>query len=140
MAIPMVSQVLKEVDEMKTKKERIEHLRYHRQNKVMLELLKYAFDPKIKFSLPEGAPPYKKDQVLADTESGLYSRFRSFYIFLEGGSPGLTNARREKLFIELLESINEKEAELLICVKDKKLPYKQIDAKLVKEAFPGLIG
>jgi len=139
MSIPMVSRVLKEVDEKPTKKEKIDHLRYHRQNKVMIELLRYVFDPKVKFSLPEGSPPYKKDQLLAENESGLYPRFRSFYIFLEGGSPGLTNARREKLFIELLESINTEEAELIVSVKDKKLPYKTITAKIVQEAFPGLI-
>jgi hypothetical protein len=47
--------------------------------------------------------------------------------------------RRETLFIELLENINPLEAKILLAVKDKKLPFKGLTAKLVEEAFPGLL-
>lgn len=139
MPLPLVSTVLKEVSEKKTTKEKVDHLLYHRGNKVMISLLKYVFDPRVEFDLPEGAPPYTEDKVLESNESGLYGRFRSFYIFLKDGSPGLTQPKREMLFIELLESIHPDEAKLIIAVKDKKLPYKGITAKTVEKAFPGLI-
>jgi hypothetical protein len=47
--------------------------------------------------------------------------------------------RREGLFLNLLESLNPEEAELLIAAKDKKMKYKGITKKLVNDAFPNLI-
>jgi len=43
------------------------------------------------------------------------------------------------MFIELLETVDAEEAELIIAAKDKKSPYKNITKKLVQEAFPGLL-
>lgn len=137
MSLPTVSSVLKEVDEKKTKKEKIEHLRYHRQNKVMIRLLKYVFDPKIKFALPEGTPPYKPSEF--EEPSALYREDRRLYLFIEGGNPDLNPVRREMLFIEVLETVHPDDAKLLLAVKDKTLPYKSITEKLIKEAFPKLL-
>lgn len=137
MSLPTVSSVLKEVDEKKTKKEKIEHLRYHRQNKVMIRLLKYVFDPKIKFALPEGTPPYKPSEF--EEPSALYREDRRLYLFIEGGNPDLNPVRREMLFIEVLETVHPDDAKLLLAVKDKTLPYKSITEKIVKEAFPKLL-
>jgi hypothetical protein len=58
---------------------------------------------------------------------------------VEGGNPNLKQIRREFLFIQLLETLSPKEAQLMASVKDKKLPFKGISEKLVQEAFPGLI-
>ena len=64
---------------------------------------------------------------------------RKLYLFVEGGNPNLKPNRREYLFIELLESIHPKEAELLLQVKDKKLKCNGLTYNLVKETFPKLI-
>jgi hypothetical protein len=64
---------------------------------------------------------------------------RRLYLFLKGGNPNITKLRREALYIELLESVHPEDAKMLIAAKSKKLPYKGINAKLVKEAFPGLL-
>ena len=104
------------------------------------ELLKYAFHPDIKFLLPEGAPPYKT--VGSPDEYNptyLYPNIRKLYLFVEGGNDGLTTLRREQLFVQLLEELHPKEAEVLIQVKDKKLKYRGLTYKLVKETFPDLI-
>ena len=61
------------------------------------------------------------------------------YLFVEGGNDGLTTLRREQLFVQLLEELHPKEAEVLIQVKDKKLKYRGLTYKLVKETFPDLI-
>jgi hypothetical protein len=138
MRLPLVSSILKDASEIKSKKDRVKFLRSHHPNKVMLQLLKYAFDPKIKFALPEGNPPYSPCGVL-DNEAGLYQEARRLYLFIEGGHPDLTQLRRETLFIQVLESIPPAEAELLLAVKDKNLPYKGINLLIVREAFPGLV-
>ena len=111
---------------------------YKNDSPALRAILKYAYDPKVKFILPEGAPPYKQNQ-LPDLQSVLYSELRKLYLFVEGGNPNLKQTRREYLFIQLLENLDKEDAELIVAVKDKKIPYKGITAKLVKEAFPGLI-
>jgi hypothetical protein len=58
---------------------------------------------------------------------------------MEGGNPNLNAIKREQIFIQMLESINADDAELLVAMKDKKSPYKNITKDIVVEAFPGLI-
>jgi hypothetical protein len=138
MKMPTVSTILKEASEIKSRKDRLNFLKSHHPNTLMKTLLKYVYDPNIKFALPEGKPPYKPCDNF-DIENVLYTEQRRLYLFLEGGNPNLSPLRREILFVQLLESIEPAEAELLLAVKDKKLPYKGITEKLVREAFPSLL-
>ena len=61
------------------------------------------------------------------------------YLFLEGGHPTLPQLKREKLFIEVLESVHPDDAKFLLLLKDKKLP-EGLDVKQVVKAFPGIDG
>ena len=104
------------------------------------ELLKYAFHPDIKFVLPEGAPPYKTIGSPDEwNPTYLYPNIRKLYLFVEGGHEGLTTMRREQLFVQMLESLHPKEAEVLVQVKDKKLKYRGLPYKLVKESFSDIL-
>lgn len=101
-------------------------------------ILKYACDPNIKWLLPDGPLPediWTPSDL--DDYAALYSEIRTFYLYVEGGKPDLKQLRREQLFIELLNNIAPDDAQLLILIKDKKLP-EGLDAKLVKKAFPNL--
>ena len=100
---------------------------FEARRKVLLEnesnplkdLLRYAFHPDIKFALPSGAPPYKT--VGSPDEYNptyLYPNIRKFYLYIEGGHDGLTQLRREQLFVSMLESLHPKEADVVIQVKD----------------------
>jgi hypothetical protein len=104
------------------------------------EILKYAFHPDIKFALPPGKPPYKTigspDEY---NPTYLYPNIRKFYLYIEGGHAGLTQLRREQLFIQMLESLHPKEADLVIQIKDKKLNYRGLTYKLVKTTFPEIL-
>lgn len=137
MRLRSIAAILKECSELATVNERIEHLQKN-QHPVMLMLLKYAYDPGIVFILPEGAPPYKPCDFL-DQEGRLYTEARKLYLFIEGGNPNLNKVKREMLFIQLIESLDKRDAELLISIKDKKLPYKGITEKIVRAAFPDLL-
>lgn len=132
-----VSEILEKANTLKTKKERIDYLRSN-DNVALRGIIQLALDPKFIWSLPVGAPPYKPFRGV-DNEGVLYSEMRRLYIFLEGGHPTLKQMRREQLFIQLLESVTPKDAEMLIAVKDKKLPYKGITRDVIHEAFPGLL-
>ena len=59
------------------------------------------------------------------------------YIFLPETNAKRT--RKEQLFIELLEVLDPDDAELLIAMKDRKMPYENITEDLVRKTFPDLL-
>lgn len=128
--------ILKECSEPKSVKERVAKLQ---QNglPVVQQILKYAFDPNIKFLLPEGDPPYKPNEYV-DQEGILFSEARKLYLFVEGGNNNLTKFRRETLFVQFIEGIDKNDAILICAIKDKKLPFKTLTKDIVKQAFPTL--
>lgn len=133
-----ISELLKACAEAKKVEERVELLKITaNKSPAVLTILKYAFDPNIKFLLPDTDPPYKPSEFL-DQEARLYSELRRMYLFIEGGNPNLTKFKREMLFIQLLESVDPNDAKLLCSIKNKKLPFKELTSKIVLKAFPGL--
>lgn len=132
-----LAEILKKASEFDKKADRLEWLRLN-DSAALRAVLKYAYDPKVKFLLPEGAPPYKPNK-LPDLQSVLYSELRKMYLFVEGGNPALKPTRREYLFVQLLENLDKEDAELIAAVKDKKIPYKGITKKFVEETYPGLL-
>jgi len=132
-----LAEILKRASDLEKKQERIQFL-YQYDSQALRALLKYAYDPKIKFLLPEGAPPFKKND-LPDLQSVLYSELRKMYLFIEGGNPNLKQVRREYLFVQFLENLDKDDAELILAVKDKKIPYKGITKKFIEEVYPGLL-
>lgn len=133
-----VAETLEKISKIPKRVDRLAALQKERGNAALLTVLQGAFDPRIEWLLPEGVPPFKKND-LPDLESVLYAEIRKIYLFVKGGNDNLKPLRRESLFIQLLESCAPADADLLCAIKDKKMPYKGIDAKLVKEAFPGLL-
>ena len=131
--------IFAEIAKAKTKEDKRAVLLKHGQNGALKEVLKYAFHPDIKFLLPPGNPPHKTVVDETDNPTYLYGLIRKLYLFVEGGNPSLKPARREYLFIEMLESIHSLEAELLLQIKDKKIKCKGLTYNLVKETFPELI-
>ena len=129
MSISLVH-ILADVAKAKNKKDKKEILLKHGNNGALREILKYTYDPNIKFLLPPGNPPYKSVVDESENPTYLYGLVRKLYLFVEGGNPNLKPNRREYLFIELLESIQ---------VKDKKLKCNGLTYNLVKETFPKLI-
>jgi len=134
-----MADIFSRVEKETSRKRKVAILRHHRPNSLMLKMLKYNFDPNIEFDLPEGDPPFKKNDAINDNDSGLYGEERRLYLFIKGGNPNLKSVRREELFIQVLESIHPREAKVLLAVKDKSLSYKGLTKKLVEEAFPGLL-
>lgn len=132
-----VYEILKKADELENLQERKAFLLQH-DTPAVQTILRCVYDPNIKFLLPKGKAPYKPTEF--DRQEGrLYSEIRKMYLFIEGGNPNLSQVKREQIFIELLESIDRNDAELLVAVKDKKLPFKNITRNLVEKTYPGLI-
>lgn len=132
-----LAEVLEKCAEFKKKSERVEALQANAELQPAIKtVMEYMFNPNIVFVLPEGAPQYRPSEF--DEPGRFYSELRKMYLFVEGGHPGLTKLRRESLFVELLESIHPKDAELLLAMKDKTCPYKGITKDVAMAAFPEL--
>lgn len=100
-------------------------------------ILQYCFHPSAKWALPPGKPPYKPCEY-PNIENMLYGETRKMYLFLEGGNDNLSQLKRERLFIDLLESVTPEDAKLLISIKDKKLPFEGLKPETIKKAYPGI--
>jgi hypothetical protein len=136
--VKLVYEVLEEAQGKKTKKEKIEVLRAN-ESWALKDVLRGALDSKISWLVPEGTPPYSPSQG-HNTSSNLLRQNVQFSYFVKGGKgEQIMKAKREQIYITLLESIHPKDAELVIHMVSKNLPYKSITKDIVKEAFPGLI-
>lgn len=136
MANKLISDILEQISNETKRTEKINILQKNKDNAALAAVLQATFDERIIFELPEGAPPYKVADDMVDNTAGLYREFRKFYIFTKNQrSAAMKPAKREQLFIEMLESIHPKEAKLLLAMKDKTMPYKGITKKLVLEAY-----
>jgi hypothetical protein len=90
------------------------------------QFLKMAVDPVERINgIPEGLPPnYKGEFDMPDGISDTTARqeFRRIKNFLPGGpTEGLTKARREALWTNLMEGMHWKEARVLTNIKDQTL-------------------
>lgn len=132
-----VSEILEKASQITDRAERIEFLQ--KNSSVPLHtVLQGAFDPKIKWLLPEGEPPYKPND-LVDQQHIFFSECRKMYLFVEGGNNDLKPLKREALFVQLLENVDPKDAKLLLAIKDKHMPYPGVTEDIIREAFPGLL-
>ena len=142
MAKQMISEVLNYAAGLATKKEKIEYLQAN-NTRPLRSILKGSFDDSVVFNLPKGNPPYRKDEAPKGLEpSNLHKVCRRFKYFFKGGQGDtLTDVRREKMFIDCLESLHPDEADLLLMMKDKKMAgkYKGLTPALIADAFPNLL-
>ena len=102
-------------------------------------ILQLNFDPNLKLDLPEGSPPYTKDERATDVAASSLTKALGILPHLLVGEK-LPRVKKETRFIGILESLYFKDAEVIILAKDKKLHtvYPELTRELVREAFPGL--
>jgi hypothetical protein len=132
-----ISEILTKANAIKDAEERKNFIRQN-DSPALQTILKYCYDPNIKWLLPKGPAPYSPSEHV-EGHGMLYSEARKLYLFVEGGNNNLSRHKREMLFINLLESIDKNDAELLVSVKDKELPYKLLTRKFIEKVYPGLI-
>ena len=133
-----IPQIIEEVDKAPNKETRVIVLRAY-NHPVLRGVLQINFNPDVKLALPEGTPPYKRDEKIPAgySETNLFSEFRRMYIWLDPNI-NLNKLKKEQLFIQMLEGIHWTEADVLCLAKDKKLQtkYKNLKEDIVREAFP----
>ena len=134
---PLFSEILSKVSKLKTKKEKVTHLRQYNTDALRM-VIKSSFDPKVKWALPFGEVPYRPNDAPEGTEHSMLSyEARKLYHFIEGGNNLITQNKRESMFVQMLEGLHPDEADVIIAAKDKILhqKYKGLSSNVVREAF-----
>jgi len=132
----LISEILQKAHNAKTKAEKIKILKDH-ESAALKSVLIINYDESVVSLLPEGAPPFNKNEAPAGTEhTKLEHEARLLHHFFKGGS-NISGMKREQMFIQLLEGLHPDEAEVVIKAKDKELGKRyKVTKACVSEAFP----
>ena len=163
---PFVFEVLDLASQQKSSAKTVEALKQYEHDCVKM-IMVWNFDSSVISLLPEGEVPYGETQNqtvykgslsenLAREAAGgesatgqdldgrgrtsLRREYQNLYHYVKGGNDTLTTTRREMMFINLLQGLHPREAEVIVLTKDKKLGDKyKITLDQVKEAYPDIV-
>jgi len=135
-------EIFDEFEEQKTKEGRMQVIERN-LSKLLVDVLQLTYHPAFQWKVKELPENYKipTDVLPGITHDSLNTQLRRLYMFREGDptAEALTDKRRNELLIQILESIEPREAEVVLGIFQKDLGVKGLNYKFVKEAFPNLI-
>jgi hypothetical protein len=134
-----IFEVIDEAKKAKTKKAKLEVLKKN-ESWALKDILKGTLDPKIDWLIPKGEAPYTPNEG-HNAPSNLLKQHKKFQYLVKGVPTyaNMSTLKRERICIELLESIHPEDAELVVSMINKKPFGGGITPKLVNEAFPNLV-
>ena len=134
-------EVFDEFEQAPSKKSKMETIQRN-LSQLLIQVLELTFHPKYQWLVDEMPEDYK----VPDTKPGislcqLSTEIRKLYLFQKGNptAEALTDRKRHELLIQLLESLEPREAEVIIGIFKKDQGVKGLTYKFVKEAFPKLL-
>jgi len=132
-----IFEVFESVQKTKSRQDKINILKENNCS-ALRDVCRGFYDDVIQWNLPPGTPPYTPN-IPQSVSSTLLKQHLQFKYFVKGSiGDQLPAFKRERIFVNVLESIHPKDAEILIDMINKK-PIKGITKKLVEETFPKLI-
>ena len=162
---PFVFEILELASKQRSNAKKVEVLKTYEHDSIK-SIFIWNFDESVISLLPEGDVPYanadeqsvysgtlsenlKREAYGGESATGqdlsgrgrtsLRREFQNLYHYVKGGNNTLTTIRREMMFINLLQGLHPKEAEVVILTKDKKLTDKyKISHEVVKQAYPDI--
>jgi hypothetical protein len=138
---PFIHEILELVGEQRTKAKRVDILKEYRDDSLTAILI-WNFDDRVQSAVPAGQVPYKENEVPVGTDhTSLRREWKNLYHFIKGGNDSLSGLRRETMFVQMLEGLHPKEAEIICLIKDKELEsvYPKVTFDVVKQAFPDIV-
>ena len=137
-----IYEVFDEFEEAKNKKERMDVIGRN-LSPTLVKILELAYHPQYQWKVKELPENYKipNDILPGITFDNLNSQLRRLYLFRVGDrtAESLNEKRRTEILVQMLESIEPREAEIILGIFQKDLGVKGLDYKFVKEAFPNLL-
>ena len=162
---PFIFEILDLVNAQKTNAKKVEVLQNYEHESIKT-IFVWNYDSSVISLLPPGPVPYgetnaqttfagtlseniAKEAAGGESATGqdldgrnktsIRHEFTNFYHFVQGGNNSLTTTRREMIFINMLQGLHPKEAEVLCLVKDKDLESKyNVSIDQVKQAYPNM--
>ena len=131
-----IVETLEMVSKAKTREEKRQILK-DRENFATKAILQLNYHPDVKWKIPKGSPPYTPNENQAD--ASLHYEVKKLDYYVDPSPHNLPMLRREAMFVQLLERLTPKDAKLLIDKKDKKISYKGLSYKLVRDTWPDLL-
>jgi hypothetical protein len=111
--------------------------------KTLVQVFELAYHPNFQWLIEEMPEGYKipTDMLPGLSPQTLSTQLRKLYLFQKGNpsAEALTPEKRTQLLLQLLESIEPREAEVVIGILAKDLGVRGLDYKFIKEAFPNLL-
>lgn len=135
-------EVFDEFEMSKNKKERMDVIARN-LSQLLVDVLKLTFHPAFEWKVKNLPEDYRvpTDVLPGITHDTLNRQIRKLYMFRVGDPTAekLTEQRRKELLVQLLESLEPREAEIILGIFQKDLGVKGLDYKFVKEAFPNML-
>jgi hypothetical protein len=135
-------EVFDEFEMCKNKKERMEVIGRN-LSQLLVDVLKLTYHPNYNWKIKELPDTYKipTDVLPGITHDTLNRQLRRLYMFQSGHPTAerLTEGRRKELLVQILESLEPREAEIILGIFNKDLGVNGLDYKFVKEAFPKML-
>ena len=138
---PSVVEILGLVDDTKGKQAKVDILKQYLERQDVKYALKAAFDSRVVFTLPDGLPdgfvvgdPDTPEGAMDMAPERFIRVFKRMQYWVEGGSAQASQAKREEIYLNTLRSLEKSEAEFLIAIKDKTMPFESVTKEICELA------
>ena len=140
---PSVVEILALMEETKGKQAKVDMLKEYVDRADVKYALKAAFDDRVQFTLPEGLP---ENAVVGDPDTPVGAMdmaperfirvFKRMQYWVKGGNANNTSktSKQEEIFLNTLRSLEKSEAEFLLAIKDKTMPFKSVTKEICELA------
>lgn len=131
-----ISEIVKKAGALKSKQQKVKWLQDNDSVPLRI-ILRLWYDENIEFLVPDTPPPYKENAT-SDEGMMLYHEARKLRIFVKGGGyDNLQQAKRESLFIGMLEDVCDDDSEML-CQMITREKVKGLTKQTLEDALPRL--
>ena len=132
-----ISNILQLIEDADSEKKKVKILKKN-DNFVLRTILQGNFNDNIKFDMPDGTPPLKEldeDTKVINLDDNLMKKI------CQSCDKRNHQWKRERIFTECINNLNEEETDIIIAMKDKTISelYPSITYELVKEAYPKIL-
>ena len=138
MSMKSLNEIITQVCELSTNEEKVACLKEN-NSKELRNILILMYDKKWTFCVPSTAPPYNAS-IMVDTHGALYREARKLCYLVNEMPEGenLTQIKKESIFIQMLENVDEGDAKLLLRMVAK-AAYPELPVECILEAFGPII-
>ena len=128
-----MANIIAKIEAQTTVDKQAEFLELHSSYALKI-VLGYGMDPGVKWLLPLGDPPYRALAESADQEGRFYIECKKMIYFVDSDEGREVNPlKREQLFIQILESVDPRDAKMILRMKNRQL---KINPKAIQKVFP----